>query len=480
MICKIRFLFVSFFLINNFSYSQAIWEPMSGVAGEVLSFYKYENYLYAGTSLGWVLRTSDRGVTWENASRLGIYSIYAFTSTPGYLFAGASNGIFRYDVAENLWTKISTRHTRSLINRYGVVDTSFAIIASGNAGIYISYNNGETWVPSYISSAVTSLHGNSEGSLAAVSSPRILCSINSGNTWNVIYSGNPLLAAVSPENYIYAVFDGSVRVTTNAGFTWTTASTPEFTYSPGMAIDLKGRLYMSFQTGSIYRSEDRANTWEGFGMGIIANRILKLFIDDDGFGYVSTEGEKIYRSTYNFFAPHRIKTIFPPPVGGSLSLNPTLIWNKYKDVNEYNYQVSTNESFEESTIVSEGTIFDTTVIIGPLQSNTHYWWRVRGINSYGAGLWSLHWRFRTAAAISSADDEITKPGFNLQINYPNPFNPSTRIKFSLPSEEYTVLRIYDILGNLITELINEKRSRGIMKQSGTPVLNYQAAFTSAE
>jgi poly(beta-D-mannuronate) lyase len=45
-------------------------------------------------------------------------------------------------------------------------------------------------------------------------------------------------------------------------------------------------------------------------------------------------------------------------------------------------------------------------------------------------------------------------------NYPNPFNPSTTISFSIPNNEYVSLKVYDILGNQVASLINEKLLKG--------------------
>ncbi len=45
--------------------------------------------------------------------------------------------------------------------------------------------------------------------------------------------------------------------------------------------------------------------------------------------------------------------------------------------------------------------------------------------------------------------------FNLEQNYPNPFNPETNITFSLDKSEYVTLKIYDLLGNEITTLIDK-------------------------
>jgi len=50
--------------------------------------------------------------------------------------------------------------------------------------------------------------------------------------------------------------------------------------------------------------------------------------------------------------------------------------------------------------------------------------------------------------------------FKLAGNYPNPFNPSTYIKFSLPEVDFAVLRVYDLLGRDIATLLNEKMAAG--------------------
>ena len=50
--------------------------------------------------------------------------------------------------------------------------------------------------------------------------------------------------------------------------------------------------------------------------------------------------------------------------------------------------------------------------------------------------------------------------FNLFQNYPNPFNPSTKIKYQLPVESKVVIKIYDILGAEVKELVNDKKEPG--------------------
>jgi len=59
---------------------------------------------------------------------------------------------------------------------------------------------------------------------------------------------------------------------------------------------------------------------------------------------------------------------------------------------------------------------------------------------------------------------VTSPGVDVRLvpndfilhqNYPNPFNPSTTIQYELPVYTDVQLKIYDILGNVAREIVNE-------------------------
>jgi YVTN family beta-propeller protein len=47
--------------------------------------------------------------------------------------------------------------------------------------------------------------------------------------------------------------------------------------------------------------------------------------------------------------------------------------------------------------------------------------------------------------------------FSLEQNFPNPFNPSTRIRFTLPEDGYVSLVVYDVAGRVVRTLINERK-----------------------
>ena len=56
--------------------------------------------------------------------------------------------------------------------------------------------------------------------------------------------------------------------------------------------------------------------------------------------------------------------------------------------------------------------------------------------------------------------DVIKYKYELNDNYPNPFNPSTNISYELAAGGFTTLKIYDMLGKEVASLVNEKQDAG--------------------
>ncbi len=50
--------------------------------------------------------------------------------------------------------------------------------------------------------------------------------------------------------------------------------------------------------------------------------------------------------------------------------------------------------------------------------------------------------------------------FTLLQNFPNPFNPGTRIRYEVPEPRFVTIAVYDVLGRLVTTLVNEWKDPG--------------------
>jgi hypothetical protein len=50
--------------------------------------------------------------------------------------------------------------------------------------------------------------------------------------------------------------------------------------------------------------------------------------------------------------------------------------------------------------------------------------------------------------------------YSLTNNFPNPFNPSTKIRYSVPQSSRVVFRVFDILGDEIETLVDEQKAIG--------------------
>jgi hypothetical protein len=72
------------------------------------------------------------------------------------------------------------------------------------------------------------------------------------------------------------------------------------------------------------------------------------------------------------------------------------------------------------------------------------------------------------------EENILPTEFSLHQNFPNPFNPATKISFDLPQDSKVNLVVYDLLGREVTRLVNNE-----FKVAGNYTYDFNAASLSS-
>jgi hypothetical protein len=138
-----------------------------------------------------------------------------------------------------------------------------------------------------------------------------------------------------------------------------------------------------------------------------------------------------------------------------------LDWDSVALASSFRVRISVDSGFTVNIIDTSGINVSRYVIpSGKLQNGMRYFWRINASNSCVTGPWSQTWSFRTIlTSVNGNENELPKV-YKLYDNYPNPFNPVTKIKFDLPSNRTVKLKVFDITGKLVADLINGELKAG--------------------
>lgn len=132
-------------------------------------------------------------------------------------------------------------------------------------------------------------------------------------------------------------------------------------------------------------------------------------------------------------------------------------WRRAQYADQYQIQVSESPFF--TSIYYGSLVTDTSKVFSGFLNGRTYYWRVRALNMAGEGPWSSPDSFMVV--IVGVEHSASLPHeYALHQNFPNPFNPTTTIRFDLPYSTSTRIVIFDVLGREVSTILNSKLDPG--------------------
>jgi photosystem II stability/assembly factor-like uncharacterized protein len=441
---------------------------------------------YAVGATGTVLKTTNGGVNWAaltSGTTVNLSSVYFTSATEGYI-AGTGGNIRKTTNGGTNWTLL-TSGTASNLNSIIFSSSATGWVCGTVSTMRKTTNSGTNWAAQTLSGGTTTMTCvnfiDANSGWATGLTGRINFTVNGGTNWitqtspsannlNSIFMLNSTTGWIVGDN-------GTVMKTTTGGLSAPTA--PVLTAPANNSANIP--VTPTFTWGAVsgatsYRIQ--ISTVSNFAV-IIDTAIVATNSYTIAAGLLQPATAYFWRvnasnaigtsansTTFNFSTvlnlPPVPSLVSPPNGQGGESLTPTLVWGALKGVTVFNVQVSTQMDF--SVIVDSGSVPGSAnqrvVPAGRLNLATNYFWRVRAVNSSGTGAWSSSFSFLTVAVgVNVISAEVPKE-FKLFANYPNPFNPSTKIKFNMPKSEYATLKIYNSTGKLISEVFSNTFAAG--------------------
>ncbi len=166
-----------------------------------------------------------------------------------------------------------------------------------------------------------------------------------------------------------------------------------------------------------------------------------------------------WSATWNFTTmnvPPPLPPVLITPANNSsnVSLTPGLDWQNSSNAAFYRVNIATDLNFNNIVFDKDSIVLSSySIPSNVLNINTLYFWRVNAKNLGGISNWSTTFVFRTVVTGINQIGTTIPDKYELFNNYPNPFNPVTKIRFDLPKSSSAKILLYDITGRIVMNLV---------------------------
>lgn len=366
------------------------------------------------------------------------------------------------------WEKTNLQSTFK-VNTLAISDSSIFAGTDGD-GIFVSTDNGENWksiteglqnkiIHTLFINGTTIFAGTETG--ASVSTDH-------GLSWNTINSGLSGLGVWSfaVSNFIpgdTTIFAGTwsgVYTSTNNGKNWEATSLSNTTMSVHSIAAYNNFIFAATLGGGVFNSQSNGITWNDISIKYIDKNTGKsAIIPVYSLTILETSVVVSAGTIGNFYHAEYNDTHFKVCNSPSI-IKPFLC---FADRNTNLFAGNSN-----GYIYLSKDILNWKIISPPLINQAIYS-LVLNKSYIFAGTVNGIWRLWYPDTSTNAGNFKEVPsGYILEQNFPNPFNPVTTIKYSIPNTKENnyssvQLRVYNLLGQEVATLVNEQQMPGLYK-----------------
>ena len=443
---------------NIYAGGENVWKSTDGgmnwnVAGTGIPNYAgISDILVDGSNVfaagQFLYRSTDNSANWNIADSVTLRNttLRLFKNGTSIYVGTAGRGI--YSSSDNGLSWISKNIGLRAKRNSNLLFDGTNIFAAGS-GLFFTDDNGATWNNS--DQGLEKLTGDASvfqliDNIMFLGADKLYRSTDNGVTWAPPVSGNPAygVTSIAGNSTVLFAAGGGLHKSTDQGLNWLQDPVGWFPY----CLENTGNSILAGTNNGIYRSTNDGSSWDA-STGLPAFTGIKLFaiVGSTIFGAKDlTAG--IYRSTDDGVSWSALPNI--PGVTNSASYFLVSGSNLFATFENQGIYVTQNL----------GTSW-TKVSAGLPQS---FFYSLAANNNYlfagteGNSVWRRP--LSEVTGLNESTDIIPK-GFYLSQNFPNPFNPSTKISWQSPLRSHQTLKVYDILGNDVATLVNEEKPAGV-------------------